>query len=309
MDTSQELGMAKQIFSKVMTHVSEDVKDEDFKKPSSVSEVTVEKGSANPGRLASKYTPDSAKVTELFVKGTEPSKVSKTYEKKAEEKEKEEKEEKKEDTDVKKPSGLSASYNKASNQIVLNWNYSGDTDGVSFRVSSTVDGQAGSSTTTNGTSATFEASSPNGNYTFTVVAVNSSGDESDGASTSLRIGTGEGSAGTDEETDDNNQDDQQGTRPEDEQPSEDDSGSDDDNNNNNDDTNDEQNNEQPTPTQPTTPPSGNNGNGEETDDGTGGNGGNTETPTQPETETETPTTPTQPETETPTTPTQPETAQ
>ncbi|UOE59632.1 PBP1A family penicillin-binding protein [Priestia filamentosa] len=311
MDTSQELGMAKQIFSKVMTHVSEDVKDEDFKKPSSVSEVTVEKGSANPGRLASKYTPDSAKVTELFVKGTEPSKVSKTYEKKAEEKEKEEKEEKKEDSDVKKPSGLSASYNKASNQIVLNWNYSGDTDGVSFRVSSTVDGQAGSSTTTNGTSATFEASSPNGNYTFTVVAVNSSGDESDGASTSLRIGTGDGSTGTDEETDNNNQDDQQGTRPEDEQPSEDDSGSDDESNNNNDDTTDEQNNEQPTPTQPTTPPSGNEGNGEGTEGENGG--GNTETPTQPETET--PTTPTQPETETgtgtetPTTPTQPETAQ
>lgn len=51
-----------------------------FKKPNSVSEVTIETECPTP-MLPSDYTPDSLKKTELFVKGHEPSEVSKRFEK------------------------------------------------------------------------------------------------------------------------------------------------------------------------------------------------------------------------------------
>ena len=47
-----------------------------FKKPSSVVSVTVEKGSE---LLPSEYTPDKQKVTELFKRGTEPTDISQKY--------------------------------------------------------------------------------------------------------------------------------------------------------------------------------------------------------------------------------------
>lgn len=50
----------------------------DFKRPSSVISVTVEKGS-NPPKLPSDSTPKDQLVTELFKKGTEPTEVSTKY--------------------------------------------------------------------------------------------------------------------------------------------------------------------------------------------------------------------------------------
>jgi membrane peptidoglycan carboxypeptidase len=50
----------------------------DFKKPSSVISVTVEKGS-NPPKLPSPNTPSDQLITELFKKGTEPTEMSTKY--------------------------------------------------------------------------------------------------------------------------------------------------------------------------------------------------------------------------------------
>lgn len=48
----------------------------DFKQPSSVVKLPIEKGS-NPAKLASPFTPESNIVHEYFVKGTEPKETSK----------------------------------------------------------------------------------------------------------------------------------------------------------------------------------------------------------------------------------------
>ena len=53
-------------------------KNQSFKKPNSVISVDVEKETFPP-QLCSKYTPKDMCITELFVKGTEPTEVSKRY--------------------------------------------------------------------------------------------------------------------------------------------------------------------------------------------------------------------------------------
>ena len=63
-----------------MTEISKDIETPDFVKPDSVVEVAVEKGS-NPPALPSDHTPKENIVTELFVKGTEPTSVSETFDK------------------------------------------------------------------------------------------------------------------------------------------------------------------------------------------------------------------------------------
>lgn len=141
-----------------------------FEKPDSVVEATVLKGS-NPPVLASSNTPSDKKVTEYFVKGTQPTTVSKKYEEK-------------EDAD--KPSGLSAEYDEASKSIKLSWSYSGDGD-VSFKVKQSVDG-GGYSEVQN--SSAKEAVIPNAKegsvYRFQVTAVTEDG-ESDPASVTLKV--------------------------------------------------------------------------------------------------------------------------
>src|SRR5699024_3178957 len=80
LDTPDKREVAKQLFKHTMASLSEGKETKDFEKPSSVVEVGVEKGT-NPPELPSDYTPSDNIVTELFVKGTEPSKTSKEYDK------------------------------------------------------------------------------------------------------------------------------------------------------------------------------------------------------------------------------------
>ena len=77
--------LAKQIFKKLMTQVSEGKETADFKMPDSVVRVKVEKGSA---KLAGSFTPNDLVAYEYAVKGNAPSQVSKKYKKKEEEKKK-----------------------------------------------------------------------------------------------------------------------------------------------------------------------------------------------------------------------------
>ena len=108
------------LFKNIMTELSKDKETKDFVKPDSVVEVDVEKGS-NPASLPSDYTPSSNIVTELFVKGTEPTKTSDKFDK------------------LDPVSNLSASYDEDDDIIKAEWDYDDDDD-VSFEVSLSTDG-------------------------------------------------------------------------------------------------------------------------------------------------------------------------
>lgn len=70
----------QELFSRIMNYMSEGIETADFVKPDSVLEIKVEKGT-NPAQLPSEYTPKDRIVTELFVKGTEPTAVSQEFDK------------------------------------------------------------------------------------------------------------------------------------------------------------------------------------------------------------------------------------
>ncbi|WP_428908901.1 transglycosylase domain-containing protein [Niallia sp. Krafla_26] len=110
--------LAKQIFKKLMTHVSEGKETADFTMPNSVQRVKVEKGSA---KLASDYTPNNYVSYEYAVKGNVPNEVSEKFKK------------------LEAPSGLSANYDPATNEISLAWQHSGDGP---FNISMSINGGA-----------------------------------------------------------------------------------------------------------------------------------------------------------------------
>lgn len=95
--------LPRDIYQALMSQVSEGLDNSDWTKPSSVSEVSVEDGS-DPAQLPGPNTPESEIVTELFVAGTEPSKISTTY-----------------GEDLTAPTGLSAQFDEESNEIAINW--------------------------------------------------------------------------------------------------------------------------------------------------------------------------------------------
>ncbi|MDQ0244048.1 penicillin-binding protein 1A [Bacillus fengqiuensis] len=189
--SDREKGLAKEIFRKVIGHVSEGKSSGDFERPDSVVSAKIEKGS-HPLRLASEYTPNSLVSTEYFVKGTRPTKVSTRYKKK----------------EINRPSGLSANFDPTTNHIYVNWSYPDDKlDDVSFQVSLSIDG-GGSQTiaTTNDTSVTIPNPNPGSTYRFTVTAVSEG--TSSSSSTSVTIPGGseepEDDQELEEEADENN---------------------------------------------------------------------------------------------------------
>ncbi|WP_338749604.1 PBP1A family penicillin-binding protein [Bacillus sp. FJAT-52991] len=146
--------ISKQLFKNLMEEVSSDVETKDFKKPDSVVELPIVKGS-NPAAIAGKGTPESEIVHELFVKGEEPKKVFNKF--------------KKEDKEKKEESeggitGLSASYNAASQNISVSWSFNGKGT-PSFTVSSN-----GGSQSVNGTSTVISNVQPGQTYNITVTA-------------------------------------------------------------------------------------------------------------------------------------------
>ncbi|WP_307891829.1 PBP1A family penicillin-binding protein [Bacillus swezeyi] len=185
---TSEQQIAKLMFKKLIANVDDG--SGSFEKPDSVVEATVLKGS-NPPVLASSNTPSDKKVTEYFVKGTQPTTVSKKYEEK----------------DAAKPSGLSAEYDEASKSIKLKWSYSGeDDDAVSFKVKQSVD--SGEYSEVQNSSAK-EAVIPNAKegsvYKFQVTAVTEDS-ESDPASVTLQVNTPDDESKTDD--DEKNKDDE-----------------------------------------------------------------------------------------------------
>ncbi|MGD7021974.1 PBP1A family penicillin-binding protein [Rossellomorea vietnamensis] len=148
-----ERRIAQYIVKDIMSYVSQDIDTQDFKKPKSVVESPVEKGS-NPARLPSDYTPEDRITYELFVRGTEPSKVSEQFDK------------------IPAPKGLEGEFDNDKKTITLTWDYDDDDRKPSFEVKASFNGEDSKVlSTTSEKGLIVENIAADGSYTFTVTAV------------------------------------------------------------------------------------------------------------------------------------------
>lgn len=139
------------IFKHTMTKISEGIETEDFKKPDSVVELMIEKGS-NPPKVVNSSSGSGNAVKELFVKGTEPTAVSKKIE------------------GLAPVSNLKADYDEASNAINISWNYDRSKN-ISFDVNYSVDsGSKRNLTSTKELGATIGSVEQGATYTIEVIA-------------------------------------------------------------------------------------------------------------------------------------------
>src|SRR5690606_9178868 len=104
--TWDERFLPQTLFKTIMSQISANVDTPRFSKPSTVVEATIEVGT-DPLKLASEHTPENMRVTELFIKGTEPTEVSDKY--KA--------------LELDAPSNLQAIVNEAGGLVDLMWEY------------------------------------------------------------------------------------------------------------------------------------------------------------------------------------------
>ncbi|SFC45750.1 penicillin-binding protein 1A [Bacillus sp. OV322] len=163
----QSQTIPKKIFKNLMEHVSQNKETKDFKQPNSVVKVPVVKGT-NPPMLASDYTPSDKISYEYFVKGHQPTQVTKQYDK------------------ISAPSGLSASFDQTANEISLNWGYNSDKN-ADFEVKVSIDGGSDQVLSQSGDKGLkIPNPTPGSKYTFTVTAI-ADGQRSDPASTSVKI--------------------------------------------------------------------------------------------------------------------------
>jgi len=114
--------IAQKIFKQIMTKVSKGKNTPNFKMPSSVQKVSIEKGTE---LLASEYTPEDQITTEYAVKGHAPTEVSTAYD---------------------KPSAiekLQSFFNDLLDQIEIKWDYDTSSfkegDSLTFEVSQSID--------------------------------------------------------------------------------------------------------------------------------------------------------------------------
>src|SRR5699024_3688510 len=127
-----------ELFTNTMTEISKGIETQDFKKPNSVVELSIVKGSNPPQRASGGES--SGIVKELFVKGTEPTTSKKP----------------KKTNELDPVSNLKASYDRSENSININWDYD-QTDDVVFDINFSIDsGNKKSLTTTKNKSAVIK---------------------------------------------------------------------------------------------------------------------------------------------------------
>lgn len=144
------------IFKNLMANLSKDIETPNFKKPNSVMEVDIVKGS-NPPEAASQ---GMSSVKELFVKGTEPKTSTVAKEK-----------------SYSSVNNLSATYDEAKNTINVNWTH--NDSNARFDISSAINNN--SMKKTDATSNTQTSISPvekNAKYTIQVIAIGDDGSKS-----------------------------------------------------------------------------------------------------------------------------------
>ncbi|WP_138090425.1 penicillin-binding protein 1A [Halalkalibacterium halodurans] len=153
--SQEEQRIAMQIFKAVMEEVSSKVETPDFEMPNSVVRIGIEKST---GLLPSSHTPQSEIVYELFVRGTEPTRVSEQFDR------------------LSGPSNLTANYNEATGQIIGSWEYDASKlDEVSFRLEMAVgDGGFNTIDTTKDMQFIVDDVTPGTTYRFRVTAVSDS---------------------------------------------------------------------------------------------------------------------------------------
>lgn len=158
------------LFVNTMAEISKDMETADFTKPGSVIEVAVEKGS-NPPALPSAHTPKENIVTELFVKGTEPTAVSEKFDQ------------------LEPVSNLTATYKEEANAIDISWAYDMEDADVTFEVSYKEDGgDFKQLTSTTELGATMNQVTEGSTYTIQVVVVsNENGQKSEAKQTTVKI--------------------------------------------------------------------------------------------------------------------------
>src|SRR5699024_2505572 len=132
-------------------------------------------------------------VTELFVKGTEPDKVSEEYE------------------ELDAVSDLKAEYKEDDNEIDISWDYDDDDDDdadVSFEVSyQTDEGDMKELTTTEDKDTSISSGEEGKEYTIQVSAVSNESDtKSDAATTTVDLSAAEDDDNNDDDDDNNNAD-------------------------------------------------------------------------------------------------------
>jgi len=188
-----ERQFAQLLFKDIMTNISEGKDTPRFKRPNSVVEATVEVGTS-PLRLASEFTPENLRRTELFVRGSEPTQVSEEYEQ----------------IEVDSPTALNADYSEADLTATLSWEHDAPQQGekdldVVYEVSISIDGGSPSVLqTTDQKGLIVTGIAPGSTYTFSVVAI---ADEvrSSPATTTLEINATEiPDQGEDDNPDDGN---------------------------------------------------------------------------------------------------------
>ncbi len=166
--------IAQQMFRETMLHVSEGIDTADFQQPDSVVKLAIERGT-NPPELASDHTPAAQKVTELFVRGSEPTTTSEKFDQ------------------LDAVSGLNATYNEDDHSIHVEWDYDTDSD-VSFAVSASVDGGSIQElATTEDMSLDISEVEAGAKYTIQVVAISNENNSitSEPASTSITVPGGD----------------------------------------------------------------------------------------------------------------------
>jgi len=158
MTTNEERYLPQTIFKEVMSSISNGKSTERFSKPNSVVEATIEKGTS-PLQLASEFTPDELKATELFVKGTEPTVVSEHFKQ----------------LELNTPSNLTVDFDEITSSATLSWDFEQPKDqevDVQFEVSVAIDnGPSEVLQSTNQKGLIVQSLIPGSTYVFSVVAV------------------------------------------------------------------------------------------------------------------------------------------
>lgn len=157
--TWNERRLPQELFKKIMGEISQGKETKRFAKPNTVVEVTIEVGT-EPLKLASEFTPNELRRTELFVRGTEPTEVSEEYE----------------DMELEAPFNLKA-VNHTPGIIDLSWDYNmpeemEEGEEILFEVSVQVDdGEALVLTTTADQQVIVTDIESGRKYNFSVVAI------------------------------------------------------------------------------------------------------------------------------------------
>ncbi|WP_368644782.1 transglycosylase domain-containing protein [Alkalibacterium putridalgicola] len=197
--------LPRHIYREIMQYVSQDVENTDWQMPSSVTEVTVEDGT-DPAQLPGPNTPESERVTELFVEGTEPTEQSLNY-----------------GEELEAPTGLTAEYDEENDELTVTWDeYTLENEDESVSYNLSIDGE---SSTLSDNELTLTGP-PAGDLTITlsVSAYDSTGPE---ATTTVTVPEPVEEEPEEEETEEEPQ-----TEPEEDNPSEDEETNTDNNQNN-----------------------------------------------------------------------------